>query len=91
MSCRHGSLTRRRLHIRLPLACEPLRLGDLRGGHATCDKVSKSCRTFSALPRRQVEPHVCADLVLPDTQAVVVKDPKIVLGVGVPSLRLEGE
>lgn len=38
-----------------------------RGGHAPCDKVSKSCRTVSALRRRQGEPHVCADLVLRDT------------------------
>jgi hypothetical protein len=31
-----------RLLRRLPLACELLRLGNLRGGHAPCDKVSKS-------------------------------------------------
>jgi hypothetical protein len=31
--CRHKSLSRRRMHIRLPLSCEFLRFGYLRGGH----------------------------------------------------------
>jgi hypothetical protein len=74
------------LRIRLPLSCEFLRFGDLRGGHASCDKVSKSCRTFSALRRRQGEPHVRADFVLRDTKAVIVEHSEIVLGVGIALL-----
>ena len=72
-----------RLLRRLPLACELLRLGNLRRGHAPCHKVPKSRRTISPLRRRQVQPHVCADLILRDTKTVVVKHPEIVLGVGI--------
>jgi hypothetical protein len=56
------------------------------GSCAVCDKVSKSCRTFSALRRRQVEPHICADLVLRDAQAVVIKYRQFVLRVSVALL-----
>lgn len=83
---RREALTRKRQRIRLPLSCEFLRFGYLRGGHKPCDEVSKSCRTFFALRSSQVEPHVCVDTVLRDAQAVVVEDPEHVLGAGVALL-----
>jgi len=77
------------LPSRLPLACELLRFGDLRGGHTQCDHVSVFYRILISLRRRQVKPHVRADIVLQHAQAFEVKDPEIVLGGGDALVRSE--
>ena len=64
----------RRLRSRLPLACELLRLGDLRWGHERCDILSICCRILVTLRSRQVEPHKCADKVFRHAPALGIHE-----------------
>src|SRR5215475_292125 len=64
----------------LPLACQLFSFSYPRWAHALCDGVSVFCRILGFLHRRQVEPHVRADIVTGYAVAVGVPDSEIVLG-----------
>ena len=71
------------LELRHPLARQPLRLGDLVGGHPLSDAVAVLGRHLVRLRCCEVEPHVGLDLVQGRALAFAVKDTEVELGAGI--------
>src|SRR5277367_2691032 len=68
---------------RLPLPRQPLRLGDLVGGHFGGQFVARLLCVVIALRGRQVVPHVGENVVLRDAVALLVHEAEVGLGEGI--------